>query len=169
MTLTLIFTSNYVKQVHSNHINKPTPAYIELKDVTQLFDFVVNDFDAKKSVRYSWMFLVTELVAIGTQCMAILLANCKVTSGFWFTWFLCRNWPLIIPAHCTFIHQGSNIALQWKDQSKWRVWRWSFWGMIKLHFLFFYSGFVVKPTENYFLLHCFTVKSKLTASMCHRK
>ena len=55
---------------------------IKLLVVTQLFDFVVNDFDAKKSVRYSWMFLVTELVAIGTQCMSILLANCKVTSGF---------------------------------------------------------------------------------------
>ena len=36
--------------------------------VTELFNIAVNDTHAKKSVCYSRMFVVTELVVSGTQC-----------------------------------------------------------------------------------------------------
>ena len=34
----------------------------------ELFSIAVNDIDAKKSARYSWVLVVTELVVSGTQC-----------------------------------------------------------------------------------------------------
>ena len=36
--------------------------------VTELFDIVVNDFDAKKSARCSRMFVVTYIIVSGPQC-----------------------------------------------------------------------------------------------------
>ena len=36
--------------------------------VTELFNIAINDFDIKKSSRYSQMFVVAELVTSGTQC-----------------------------------------------------------------------------------------------------
>ena len=35
--------------------------------VTDLYDIAVNDFDAKKSARYSWEFIVTKLEGNGSQ------------------------------------------------------------------------------------------------------
>ena len=40
--------------------------------VTELFSNVTNDFDPKKSARYSRVLVVTELVVSGTQCKDIL-------------------------------------------------------------------------------------------------
>ena len=41
--------------------------------VTELFGIAVNDFDAKKSARYSRVLVVIELVASGTQCINVYL------------------------------------------------------------------------------------------------
>ena len=61
-------------------VNTLGPAYNEQKDaketvrykwvlvVTKLFNMVVNDFDAKQSARYSRVLVVNELVLSGTQC-----------------------------------------------------------------------------------------------------
>ena len=38
--------------------------------VTELFNTAVNDIHAKKSVCYSWVLIVTELVLSGTPCIA---------------------------------------------------------------------------------------------------
>ena len=37
--------------------------------VTELVNIKGNDFDAKKSVRYSWVLVVTELLVCETQCI----------------------------------------------------------------------------------------------------
>ena len=62
----------------------PSPAYNELNDaketarykwvlvVTELFTIAVNDFDANKSIHYSGMLFVTELVVSGIQCTAFI-------------------------------------------------------------------------------------------------
>ena len=37
--------------------------------LTELFNIAVNDFDGKKSARYSRVLVVTELAVSGTQCI----------------------------------------------------------------------------------------------------
>ena len=48
-------------------MQKETVCYKWLLVVTELLNIAVNDFDAKKSVRYSRV-LVTEVVVSGSQC-----------------------------------------------------------------------------------------------------
>ena len=57
------------------------PAYSEWKDddeadrcnrllvVSEIFNIIVIGFGAKKSPRYSWMFVLNEFVVNGTQCI----------------------------------------------------------------------------------------------------
>ena len=42
--------------------------------VGALFHIAVNDFDAQKSVRYSWMLAVPELIVSATQCIRSMAA-----------------------------------------------------------------------------------------------
>ena len=36
---------------------------------TKRFNIAVNEFDAEKSVHYSWVLVVTELAVSGAQCI----------------------------------------------------------------------------------------------------
>ena len=45
-----------------------------------LFNIADNDVDTKKSARYSWMFVVTELVVSGTQCIFVRCNVCQYTT-----------------------------------------------------------------------------------------
>ena len=58
----------------------------------ELFNMIVNCFDAKQSARYSRVFIVTELILSGTQCTwrSLFSAQEKGTVCIWL-WF-CVYW-----------------------------------------------------------------------------
>ena len=45
--------------------------------VMELFNSAVNDFDTKKSARYSWVLVVTELVASETESTDLFRVSCS--------------------------------------------------------------------------------------------
>ena len=63
--------------------------------VTEVFNIAANDFGAKKSVHYSWVLLVTELIVSGIQCRRNFLSwyvNASIKSVTTCT-VLCEKFP----------------------------------------------------------------------------
>ena len=65
---------------------------------------VVNDFDAKKSARYSWVLVVTELVLSGTQC--IVCHSCRKNR---FTVLLVGSSPWSLSSQINSTPQDANL------------------------------------------------------------